>query len=121
MQINHRGLDLAVSQKFFDGVNVIALIQQMGGKGMPKRMRGKTKSLQSAVFHCLVYGLLNRAIIEGESCLLPFKEIGFRTVLAVIGFHFFQKMLGQERKSVFVTFASHNFDLKTLAVYTFHF
>jgi hypothetical protein len=42
MVIDHRGSDVVVPQEFLHGANVVAVLEQMGGEGVPKGMAGRT-------------------------------------------------------------------------------
>jgi hypothetical protein len=36
MGINHRGFDIFVAEEFLDGADVVAVLQEVSGKGVPK-------------------------------------------------------------------------------------
>src|SRR5680860_1700480 len=93
----------------------------MSGKTMAQRMRGEPIFLEPTNFHGMANSVLNRAVVMRKSRFLSFKKIGFRSVLAVIGFHLRQEVFGQECKPVLIAFAGNDFNLGIPAVYVLHF
>src|SRR5660397_54645 len=93
----------------------------MSGKTVTQGMRGETILLESTDFHGMANSVLNRAVVKREARFSSFKKIGFRSVLAVIGFHSCQEVFGQECESVLIAFAGNDFYLGILAVYVLHF
>ena len=49
MRVDHRGLDIRMTQQLLDGPQISSRLQKVGGKGMPQRMRGD--SFGDACFH----------------------------------------------------------------------
>jgi hypothetical protein len=52
MQIHHCSTDVAVTQQFFDRMQISAGIEQMSRKGMPKGMSTKPFVLEASLLHC---------------------------------------------------------------------
>jgi len=59
MGINHRGLDIAMAQKFLHRSDVVTSFEQMGGEGMPEGVA--SGSLHYICSHyCIPDSLLNQ-------------------------------------------------------------
>src|SRR5680860_423790 len=93
----------------------------MSGETVAQGMRGEPIFLESTDFHGMANRVLDRAVVMWEARFMSFKKIGFRSVLAVIGFHLRQEVFGQECKPVLIAFAGNDFYLGILAVYVLHF
>src|SRR5680860_1181439 len=93
----------------------------MSGETVAQGMRGEPIFLESTDFHGMANRVLDRAVVMWEARFMSFKKIGFRSVLAVIGFRLRQEVFGQECKPVLIAFAGNDFYLGILAVYVLHF
>ena len=40
MGIDHGGLDIFVTEKFLDGADIVAVLEEVGGEGVAKGVRG---------------------------------------------------------------------------------
>ncbi len=66
--VNHRGLQILVSQKLLDRPDIVSLFEQMGGEGMPKGMTAHG-FLDSDVAHSLSHRTLDGPILQVMSPL----------------------------------------------------
>jgi len=87
MSINHRRADVRVTEQLLDCPDVVAVLQQVGGKGMPKRMtRGRLEDsrLESGLFKRF---LLDR-LMEMMPVLLPGEPVEIEDSAGAFGlFH----------------------------------
>ena len=63
VRVDHRGLDVLVPQEFLDGSDVVAVLQQMGCKGMTKCVGGHALGQPSPIGR-LMDRLLNHRFVE---------------------------------------------------------
>src|SRR4051794_37395129 len=69
VQVDHGSADVAMTQKFFYGVQVCTCIKQVCGEGMAKGVSTKTFVLKSCLLHSQLHIELNAA---GMHCLALF-------------------------------------------------
>ena len=109
MKINHGGFNFAVAEQFFDGMDIVSIIEHVGGKGMPQRMGRELVLCEAGQLNALPHGMLYGAVVHGLAGLLTFEQIYRWPVLAIIGFKLLQYSFWQDGKAVFVPFAGNYF------------
>ena len=87
MGVNHGGTDVGVSEKLLNCANIVAIFQQMGGKGMAHGVRAgwlPDAPLEPPIFD----GLLEDRFMEVVSALFPSESVdiinGFRTGASIV-------------------------------------
>lgn len=116
MKIDHGCFQFGVSEQFFDGVDVNALVEQMGSEAVSQGVRGVPPVFVSGNFHALGYHVTDSAFVHGAVRDVSFEEIFFGSVLAIVCSQIFENESGQNGEPVFVSFSLHDFDLHGCAV-----
>ena len=63
MSVDHGGLDVAVAEEFLDGADIVAVFEQVGGKGMAERVAASALR-ESGFKHSLVDCFLEKGFVE---------------------------------------------------------
>ncbi len=77
MGVDHRGGDILVSQQFLDGADVVAILQQVGGEGVPQGMAGCAFADVGSQ-HGLGHRLLHHRLVQVVALELPIHGIAGR-------------------------------------------
>lgn len=78
MKIDHRGFYLAMSKQCFDDMDIITLIEHVGGEAMPQSVCCKRLFFKSRFGHRTVYYYLHASYMNGSLGLFAGKKIFFR-------------------------------------------
>lgn len=113
MQVCHRGFDVAVTEELFDRVYVRAVIQQMGGKGMPESMYRIVFVPKSCFLQRMPEGVLDRAGTYRRTSFTAIKKKLGRSVLQVIAPKQLQYPRTQQRVPVLTAFTLNYFNAHT--------
>lgn len=73
VQVNHGSADVAMTQQFFDGMQIGARIKQVSSEGMAKGVSAKTFVLKACLLHGLLYIKLNTSAMHALSLFRSFK------------------------------------------------
>ena len=79
MRVNHRCPHISVAQKLLNGSDVITLLQQVGGKAVPKGVTApilKNMTLHYGILHSFLHGTLRGDLATGRELPRPLVSVG---------------------------------------------
>lgn len=111
MEVDHGRLQLGMTEQFFDGMYIDALIEQMRSEAMAQCVRRISTSLQSGDLHTLCNHVTDGTFMHRPVGNVSFKEKFFWPVIAIIVSQVTENKFWQNRKSILISFTLHDFDL----------